>query len=325
MEKRAVSTEHLYGRLVRRILERSGREGVGRLKELGEWLRSQEWSIATLRLYRMALLWYFVDVGGQGTREDVGAILGMEGAVRKKRRGGPGKRRKSEKGWEPVAGWLHQRPVGRDVALWMEAAMRAGYRPGEWWEIRLEPEYRRLWIPTAKVKRDASGLHPAQGNRLRGVGIEDEAGRVWRYLDFVSEADWQVVEAAMLLRDRLVGEGRSSLEVLASYAQWLRRAWDAVHGTVRPRMTLYSARHVFAGRMKKAGVDRRTLAAAMGQISTKSAKVYGRALHAGTVRPGVVVPEVLVNTVRTPGMGLADGSPADGSPGGTSFSVLPGE
>ncbi|MEB8603349.1 hypothetical protein OW715_01780, partial [Acidithiobacillus ferriphilus] len=93
MEKRAVSTERLYGRLVRRILERSGREGVGTLKELGEWLRSQEWSSATLRLYRMALLWYFVDVGGQGTREEVGAILGMEGAVRKKRRGGPGKRR----------------------------------------------------------------------------------------------------------------------------------------------------------------------------------------------------------------------------------------
>ena len=314
MEKRAVSTERLYGRLVRRILERSGREGVGTLKELGEWLRSQEWSIATLRLYRMALLWYFVDVGGQGTREEVGAILGMEGAVRKKRRGGPGKRRKSEKGWEPVAEWLHQRPVGRDVALWMEAAMRAGYRPGEWWESRLESAHRRLWIPTAKVKRDESGLHPAQGNRLRGVGIEDEAGRVWRYLDFASEEDWQVVEAAMLLRDRLVGKGRSSPEVLASYAQWLRRAWDAVHGTVRPRMTLYSARHVFAGRMKKAGVDRRTLAAAMGQISTKSGKVYGRALHAGTVKPGVVVPEVLVNTVRTPGI----------SPGGTSFSVSPG-
>ena len=65
-------------------------------------------------------------------------------------------------------------------------------------------------------------------------------------------------------------------------------------------MTLYSARHVFAGRMKKAGVDRRTLAAAMGQISTKSAKVYGRALHAGTVRPGVVVPILLVETVRSP-------------------------
>ncbi|MBU2769548.1 hypothetical protein HAP94_26135, partial [Acidithiobacillus ferrivorans] len=93
MEKRAVSTEHLYGRLVRRILERfgteqrfsteqrSGREGVGlhpagTLGELGVWLRSQEWSIATLRLYRMALLWYFVDVGGQGTREEVGAVLG---------------------------------------------------------------------------------------------------------------------------------------------------------------------------------------------------------------------------------------------------------
>ena len=323
MEKRAVSTEHLYGRLVRRILERSGREGVGTLKELGEWLRSQEWSIATLRLYRMALLWYFVDVGGQGTREDVGAILGMEGAVRKKRRGGPGKRRKSEKGWEPVDGWLRKRPGGRDVALWMDAAMRAGYRPGEWWESRLESAHRRLWIPTAKVKRDESG------NRLRGVGIEDEAGRVWRYLEFASETDWQVVEAAMLLRDRLVGEGRSSPDVLASYAQWLRRAWDAVHGAVRPRMTLYSARHVFAGRMKKAGVDRRTLAAAMGQISTKSGKVYGRALHAGTVKPGVVVPEVLVNTVRTPGMGLAagrlaGGSPADGSPGGTSFSVSPG-
>ena len=186
--------------------------------------------------------------------------------------------------------------------------MRAGYRPGEWWESRLEPAHRRLWIPTAKVKRDESG------NRLRGVGIEDEAGRVWRYLEFASEEDWQVVEAAMLLRDRLVGEGRSSPEALASCAQWLRRAWDAVHGSIRPRMTLYSARHVFAGRMKKAGVDRRTLAAAMGQISTKSGKVYGRALHAGTVKPGVMVPILLVETVRSPGI----------SPGGTSFSVSPG-
>lgn len=303
MEKRAISTEVLYGRLVRRILERFGtgqqlvKEGAGTLGELGEWLRSQEWSVSTLRLYRMALLWYFVDVGGQGTREEVGAILGMEGAVRKKRRGGPGKRRKSEKGWEPVAGWLGKRPGGQDVALWMEAAMRAGYRPGEWWESRLEAAIRRLWIPTAKGKRDASG------NRLRGVGIEDEAGRIWRYLDFASEADWRVVEAAMLLRDRLAGEGRVAEEVLKGYAQWLRRAWDAVHGTVRPRITLYSARHVFAGRMKKAGVDRRTLAAAMGQISTKSGKVYGRALHAGAVKPGVVVPAILVDTVRSPRSG----------------------
>ena len=347
MEKRAVSTEHLYGRLVRRILERfgteqrfsteqrSGREGVGlhpagTLGELGVWLRSQEWSIATLRLYRMALLWYFVDVGGQGTREEVGAVLGMDGAVRKKRRGGPGKRRKSEKGWEPVTTWLMKRPGGMDVALWMEAAMRAGYRPCEWWESRLEPEHRRLWIPTAKVKRDG------EGNRLRGVGFEDEAGlhpaglhpgsladgkglapckgRVWRYLEFASEEDWQVVRDANQLRDRLLLEGCVAEDMLKSYAQWLRRAWDAVHGSVRPRMTLYSARHVFAGRMKKAGVDRRTLAAAMGQISTKSSKVYGRAHHAGTVRPGVVVPEALVNTVRTPGVG----------PGGASFPVSPG-
>ena len=330
MEKRMVSTEHLYTRLVRRVLERFGteqqeQEGVGTLKELGVWMRRQEWSISTLRLYRMALLWYFVDVGGQGTREEVGSVLGLDGAVRKKRRGGPGKRRKSEKGWEPVAEWLRKRDGGRDVVVWMEAAMRAGYRPGEWWESRLEPEHRRLWIPTAKVKRDS------EGNRLRGVGIEDETGRVWRYLEFVSEEDWQVVMAAMQLRDSLLQdldparEGRGAEDVLKGYAQWLRRGWDAVHGAVRPRMTLYSARHVFAGRMKKAGVDRRTLAAAMGQISTKSGKVYGRAAHAGSVRPGVVVPESLVNTVRTPtGLQAAGLQPA-GQPGGLPFSALPGQ
>jgi hypothetical protein len=91
-------------------------------------------------------------------------------------------------------------------------------------------------------------------------------------------------------------------------------------------MTLYSARHVFAGRMKKAGVDRRTLAAAMGQISTKSSKVYGRAHHAGTVKPGVVVPEVLVNTVRTPGAVALQGvSTLQGiGPGGALFPVSPG-
>ncbi|WP_414041603.1 hypothetical protein ACJU26_05960 [Acidithiobacillus sp. M4-SHS-6] len=293
--ERSVATERLYGRLVRRVLERSGRDGVGTLGELGEWMRKQEWGVSTLRLYRMALLWYFVDVGGQGTREAVGAVLGMTGAVRKKRRGGPGKRRKSEKGWEPVAEWLSQREVGKDVALWMEAAMRAGYRPGEWWESRLELAHRRLWIPTAKAKRDSAG------NRLRGVGVEDESGRVWRYLEFVSEEDWQVVVNAMSLRDRLLYEGYVAEDVLKNYAQWLRRGWDAVHGSVRPRMTLYSARHVFAGRMKKAGVDRRTLAAAMGQISTKSSKVYGRTLHAGAVKPGVVVPDLLVETVRSPG------------------------
>ena len=306
---RAVSTERLYARLVRRILERfsteqrSAGEGVGlhpagTLGELGAWMRNQDWSISTLRLYRMALLWYFVDVGGQGTREEVGAVLGLDGAIRKKRRGGPGKRRKSEKGWEEVKGWLEKRAAGKEVVLWMEGAMRAGVRPVEWWESRLEPEHRRLWIPTAKVKRDS------EGNRLRGVGVEDADGRVWRYLEFTAEEDWQAVVNAMRLRDDLLREGRNAQDVLKGYAQWLRRGWDAVHGAVRPRITLYSARHVFAGRMKKAGVDRRTLAAAMGQISTKSGKVYGRAAHAGTVKPGVVVPILLVDTVRSPGMGL---------------------
>jgi integrase len=305
MEKRAVSTEHLYGRLVRRILarfsteQRSGREGVetlGTLEELGVWLRSQPWSISTLRLYRMALLWYFADVGKTGSREEIGKILGMEGAVRQKRRGGPGKRRKSEKGWEPVAQWLMQRSAGVDVVIWMEAAMRSGYRPGEWWESRLELECRRLWIPTAKVKRDEAG------NRLRGVGIEDGDGRVWRYLEFSSAEDWQAVQDGLSLRDRVLWKGLTAQEVLAGYAQWLRRGWDAVHGSVRPRITLYSARHIFAGRLKKAGVDRRTLAAAMGQISTKSSKVYGRTHHAGAVKPGVVVPALLVDTVRSTGI-----------------------
>lgn len=299
-ENRRKSTELLYGRFVRRLLRRSEADGVKTVGELGAWMRGQQWSVATLRIYRMALLWYFVDLGGQGTREEWARSLGIEGAVRLKRRGGPGKRRKSEKGWEPVCAWLEGRGGGRDVALWMEAGMRAGWRPVEWWECRLEPEHRRLWLPTAKAKKDA------EGNRLRGVGIEAEDGRVWRYLDFASTDDWQVVQAAVALRDRLAWGRQDGVEaILAEYARWLRRAWDAVHGAKRPRITLYSARHIFAGRMKKAGVGRRELAAAMGQISTKSSKVYGRALHAGTVRPGVVVPQVLVDTVRSPGTNTA--------------------
>ena len=297
-ENRVKSTEVLYGRFVRRLLRRSKADGVQTVEELGEWMRGQRWSVATLRIYRMALLWYFVDVGRQGTREEWSRSLGMEGAVRLRRRGGPGKRRKSEKGWETVKAWLEEREGGRDVALWMDAGMLAGWRPVEWWTCRIEPEQRRLWLATAKAKKDAAG------NRLRGVGIEDEDGRVWRYLDFESEEDWRVIQAAVRLRDRLAWERQDGVEgVLAEYARWLRRGWDAVHGSKRPRITLYSARHVFAGRMKKAGVDRRTLAAAMGQISTKSSKVYGRAMHAGTVKPGVVVPVMLVDTVRSPRSG----------------------
>jgi hypothetical protein len=327
VEMRAKSTEILYGRFVQRLLRRSRADGVETVGELGEWMRRQPWSVATLRLYRMALLWYFVDLGQQGTREAWAKSLGLDGAVRLKRRGGPGKRRKSEKGWEPVKAWLEAREGGRDVALWMEAGMRAGWRPVEWWTCRIDPEQRRLWLATAKAKSDAAG------NRLRGVGIEDESGRVWRYLDFASEEDWRVVQAAVQLRDRLAWErqdGVSTLQgvgtlkrvstlqrvgtlqgvdgVLAEYARWLRRGWDAVHGAKRPRITLYSARHIFAGRMKKAGVGRRELAAAMGQISTKSSKVYGRTLHAGGVRPGVVIPAVLVESVRQPAPGLS-GSP----------------
>ena len=304
-ETRVKSTEILYGRFVQRLLRRSRADGVETVGELGEWMRRQPWSVATLRIYRMALLWYFVDLGQQGTREAWAKSLGLEGAVRLKRRGGPGKRRKSEKGWEPVKAWLEAREGGRDVALWMEAGMRAGWRPVEWWTCRIEPEQRRLWLATAKAKSDAAG------NRLRGVGIEDGDGRVWRYLDFASEEDWQIVLAAVRLRDRLAWRPDGVAGVLAEYARWLRRGWDAVHGAKRPRMTLYSARHVFAGRLKKAGVGRRELAAAMGQISTKSSKVYGRTLHAGGVRPGVVIPAVLVESVRQPAPG------APGSPGQT--------
>ena len=296
-ENRVKSTEILYARFVRRLLRRSKADGVQTGGELGAWMRGQQWSVATLRIYRMALLWYFVDVGGQGTREEWAQSLGMDGAVRLHRRGGPGKRRKSDKGWEPVREWLEARDGGRDVALWMEAGMRAGWRPVEWWTCRVEVEHRRLWLATAKAKKDAAG------NRLRGVGIEDENGRVWRYLDFASEDDWQIVWAAVQLRDRLAWRQDGVSGVLTEYARWLRRGWDAVHGSKRPRITLYSARHVFAGRMKKAGVGRRELAAAMGQISTESSKVYGRTLHAGAVRPGVVVPQVLVESVRSPSAG----------------------
>ena len=308
---RKASTEDLYARLVKRILVRASAAGVEKLPELGEWLRSQSWSVATLRLYRMALIWYLADVGQQGTRRQVGEVLGLEGAVRKRRLGGPGKRRKSEKGWDAVKAWLEKREVGKEVALWMEAAMLAGFRPVEWKGCQMETEKRRLWIPTAKARKDAAG------NRVRGVGIEDEAGVVWRYLDYVSEADWQVVAQAMAVRDRLLRD-KTAEEVLASYALWLRRGWDAVHGAKRPRITLYSGRHIFAGRLKKSGVDRRTLAAALGQISVRSSKVYGRAQHSKGLHPakglqtGIVVPDILRNTVR--GMDSAS-DPGRFSPG----------
>jgi hypothetical protein len=99
------------------------------------------------------------------------------------------------------------------------------------------------------------------------------------------------------VRDRLLRD-RTAEEVLASYALWLRRGWDAVHGAKRPRITLYSGRHIFAGRLKKSGVDRRTLAAALGQISVRSSKVYGRAQHSKGLQTGIVVPDILRNTVR---------------------------
>ncbi|MBU2755212.1 hypothetical protein HFU84_10800 [Acidithiobacillus sp. CV18-2] len=307
--ERKADTERLYGRLVRRILERSAREGVETLGDLGVWLRDQAWSASTLRLYRMALLWYLVDVGQQGTREEVGRVLGMDGARKVRRKTGPGKRRKSEKGWAEVSEWLRGRNVraAADTALWMSGAMRLGIRPVEWWDTAVDREVPgRVWIPTAKVKRDA------HGRRVRGAGQEDATGRVWRCLDFALDADgcsadWSVVVAMLAMRDGYRAEGDTAEAVLACFAQWLRRGWDAVHGRKRPRITLYTARHVFAGRLKAKGMDRWRIAAAMGQMSEKSSKVYGRAQHSGGglqpargLQPAVVNPVVHPVVTREP-------------------------
>ncbi|MBN6739008.1 hypothetical protein JKG47_00320 [Acidithiobacillus sp. MC6.1] len=285
---RKEATERLYGRLVRRILERSAREGVVTLNDLGVWLRNQPWSASTLRLYRMALLWYLVDVGQQGTREEVGLVLGMDGARKVRRRTGPGKRRKSEKGWLEVSEWLRGRNVRAavDTVLWMEGAMLLGIRPVEWWDTAVDRDgQRRVWIPTAKVKRDA------EGRRVRGAGQEDVAGRVWRSLEFSSDdPGWDTMVSMLLMRDVYRAEGDTAEAVLSCFAQWLRRGWDAVHGGKRPRITLYTARHVFAGRLKAMGVDRWRIAAAMGQLSEKSSKVYGRAQHSGGLRPAGLQP-----------------------------------
>ncbi|OFA17009.1 hypothetical protein A4U49_04305 [Acidithiobacillus ferrivorans] len=285
------------------LVRRAAGDGVSDLEGLWGWLDVLPVSRATLMRYRCAVKW-LAQLRGLDLSQ-----FPTSGGQRIKRKDGPGKRMKSFGArWEPVKKWLmanrgenpfeyQPHPMAVSTALWMEGVSRCGIRPHEWascvWDDGV------LWVASSKMN------FSEDGKMLRGNGIKGEDGRWWRALDYRDAADdlKKPVQGMVWLLGEMHRTEISSEDALEDMARWLRRAWDAIHGDARPRITLYTARHQFSADMKKQGIGMRELAAAMGHASIKTASsVYGKARWGrSAVSPGqqvVRVPAVIAEQVR---------------------------
>jgi hypothetical protein len=300
---RSEATERDYGRLMKQLVRRAAADGVTDLESLWGWLDALPVSRSTLMRYRCAVKW-LAELQGLDLSQ-----FPTSGGQRIKRKEGRGKRMKSfGNRWEPMKEWLmanrgnnpfeyHPHPMAVSTALWMEGASRCGIRPHEWascvWDDGV------LWVATSKMNFDEDG------KMLRGNGIKGEDGRWWRALDYRDAADdlKKPVHGLVWLLGEMYRTETTPEDALKNMAQWLRRAWDAVHGDAQPRITLYTARHQFSADMKKQGINQRDLSAAMGHATIKAASsVYGKARWGrSAISPGrqvVRVPAVIAEQVR---------------------------
>ncbi|MHB1644833.1 MAG: hypothetical protein ACYCS8_19630, partial [Acidithiobacillus sp.] len=255
-----------------------------------ERLRVQPWSEVTTRRYRSALLWFLesLDAFPQSPfwiapeyRERMESALRLpwagESITLPNRHKSPGKRMRSfgKTRWDQVRGRL-QSVNEWETVLWMESVMRVGVRPIEWvrgviWDNG------KLRVPCAKGAFDESGM------RIRGLGTE-------RVLDLEnwSEAEREMIAVWVKLRE--TPEERSAL--LIKMAKRLRWAWDQEFGSLRPRITLYTARHQFAANLRAHRINMGAIAAMMGHSSDRTQQThYGRGAH-GKTGQGITPPEV---------------------------------
>lgn len=299
---RSSATVEDYADLVRRLGKRFGSVSGWGVEGWFEWLerlRVQPWSVATVRRYRAALLWFLESMDTfpgspfwvePEQRERVLAAIYLpwvgESEVLSERKKLPGKRMHSfgKKRWRVLRERLldERDALSDETVLWMEAAMRVGVRPVEW--VRgctlqgLHPGRGGiLRIPCAK------GAFGTDGARIRGLAEFRELN-----LEGWPEAERSIVALWVGLRD--TREGRAAL--LKAMAKRLRRVWDAEFGSLRPRITLYTARHQFVANLRAMGMDAVTIAALMGHSSDQTQRThYGRGAY-GRAGGGVTPPLV---------------------------------
>jgi integrase len=255
-----------------------------------ERLRVQPWSEVTVRRYRSALLWFLesLDTFPQSPfwmppehRERIEDALRLPWAAESvtvpERRKSPGKRMRSfgRERWDKVRKRLQEAGEWETV-LWMESVMRVGVRPVEW--VRgVQWDEKRLTVPCAKGAIDETG------KRIRGLETE-------RVLDLQGWPEPERNMIAVWARLRATPEERAAL--LKQMAKRLRWAWDREFGSLRPRITLYTARHQFAANLRAHRVDAVAIAAMMGHSSDRTQQAhYGRGAH-GKTGQGITPPEV---------------------------------
>lgn len=255
-----------------------------------ERLRVQPWSEVTVRRYRSALLWFLesLDTFPQSPFWMPPAVRGrIESALRlpwaaesltvPQKPKSPGKRMRSfgRERWDKVRHRL-QSANEWETVLWMEAVMRVGVRPVEW--VRgVEWDGQRLTVPCAKGAFDKSG------RRVRGLGPE-------RLLDLGAWPEPERNMIALWVRLRETPEERAAL--LIRMAKRLRWAWDQEFGSLRPRITLYTARHQFAANLRAHRINTVAIAAMMGHSSDRTQQThYGRGAQ-GRTGQGITPPEV---------------------------------
>lgn len=318
---RSQSTVEDYTDLVRRLGHRFAPEaGVGTQQGAVtgaevwiawlERLRVQPWSEVTTRRYRSALLWFLesLDAFPQSPfwiapeyRERMESALRLpwagEALTIQESRKSPGKRMRSfgrvapGEGVAPGKGrWDQVRKRLQSVnewetVLWMESVMRVGVRPIEW--------VRGVIWDNGKLRvLCAKGAFNEAGQRVRGLGTE-------RVLDLENwpEAEREMIAVWVKLRE--TPEERAAL--LKRMAKRLRWAWDQEFGSLRPRITLYTARHQFAANLRAHRINAGAIAAMMGHSSDRTQQThYGRGAH-GKTGQGITPPEVsamLVAQVR---------------------------
>ncbi|MBU2742333.1 tyrosine-type recombinase/integrase [Acidithiobacillus thiooxidans] len=292
---RSPETVEDYTDLVRRLARRFVPEAQS-LRGTECWivwlerLRVQPWSEVTVRRYRAALLWFMesMDTFPQSPfwiapdhREAILSAIRLpwagESLTLPEQKTPPGKRMRSfgRARWKQVRQRLMSIEEWETV-LWMEAVMRTGVRPIEW--VRgVSWNGGTLAIPCAK------GAFDDQGNRIRGLTRT-------RTLDLSHwpKAEKDLITAWIALRE--TPEQRLSL--LKKMAKRLRWAWDQEFRSLRPRITLYTARHQFAANLRARGTPPVAIAAMMGHSSDQTQRThYGRGAL-GKTGKGITAPEV---------------------------------
>ncbi len=172
-------------------------------------------------------------------------------------------------------------PYDKPLALYLEAGIAAGLRPGEWRNTRLVISQGRAVLVVRNAKDDDARAH----GPYRRLIWEDINGP-----EVAAIRQWLAAFHAACNGSRLDPDyGMAYLRALSDrLARISRKRWPR-----RLRQpTLYSARHTFAAISKQAGLSRVALAALMGHaLDSTAATHYSRPPKGSLVLPEIVLPQ----------------------------------